>query len=83
MVALKELVFALVPTAQQLDAFEREARMLGSVSNPQIPRLIDSFRAGDGLPCGCISPRSWSTANPSPAESASTRRRGGSSRGSS
>src|SRR5712691_1183596 len=48
MVALKELVFALVPTAQQLDAFEREARMLGSVSHPQIPRLIDSFREGDG-----------------------------------
>jgi len=48
MVALKELVFALVPTAQQLDAFEREARLLGSVSHPQIPRLIDSFREGDG-----------------------------------
>ena len=48
MVALKELVFALVPTAQQLEAFEREARLLGSVSHPQIPRLIDSFREGDG-----------------------------------
>src|SRR5207248_11418995 len=48
MVALKELVFALVPTAQQLDAFQREARLLGSVSHPQIPRLIDSFREGEG-----------------------------------
>src|SRR5438128_411185 len=48
MVALQELVFALVPTAQQLDAFEREARLLGSVSNPQIPRVIDSFREGEG-----------------------------------
>ena len=48
MVALKEMVFALVPTAQQLDAFEREARLLRSVSHPQIPRLIDSFREGDG-----------------------------------
>jgi serine/threonine protein kinase len=48
LVALKELVFALVPTAQQLDAFEREAKLLGSVSHPQIPRLIDSFREGDG-----------------------------------
>src|SRR5438067_2456665 len=48
MVALKELVFALVPTAQQLDAFEREARLLRSVSHPQIPRLIDSFREGEG-----------------------------------
>src|SRR5256886_14877098 len=47
MVALKEMVFALVPTAQQLDAFEREARLLGSVSHPQIPRLIDSFREGE------------------------------------
>ena len=46
--ALKELVFALVPTAQQLDAFEREAKLLGSVSHPQIPRLIDSFGEGDG-----------------------------------
>jgi serine/threonine protein kinase len=48
MVALKELVFALVPTAQQLDAFEREARLLGSVAHPRIPRLIDSFREGEG-----------------------------------
>ncbi|HYY51551.1 MAG TPA: serine/threonine-protein kinase [Myxococcales bacterium] len=48
LVALKELVFALVPTAEQLDAFEREARLLASVSHPQIPRLIDSFREGDG-----------------------------------
>src|SRR6266850_3267497 len=48
MVALKELVFALVPTAQQLDAFEREAKLLASVSHPRIPRLIDSFREGDG-----------------------------------
>ncbi|HYS07384.1 MAG TPA: serine/threonine-protein kinase [Myxococcales bacterium] len=48
LVALKELVFALVPTAQQLDAFEREARLLGSISHPQIPRLIDSFREGEG-----------------------------------
>src|SRR2546428_6675471 len=48
MVALKELVFALVPTAQHLDAFEREARLLAAVSHPQIPRFIDSFREGEG-----------------------------------
>jgi len=48
MVALKELVFALVPTAQQLDAFEREAKLLASVSHPRIPRFIDSFREGEG-----------------------------------
>jgi serine/threonine protein kinase len=47
-VALKELVFALVPTAQQLDAFEREARLLASVSHPQVPRFIDSFPEGEG-----------------------------------
>src|SRR2546428_8948467 len=48
LVALKELVFALVPTAQQLDAFEREAKLLGSISHPQVPRMIESFREGDG-----------------------------------
>src|SRR5437879_721801 len=48
MVALKELVFALVPTAQQLEAFEREAKLLGSVSHPQVPKLVESFQAGDG-----------------------------------
>src|SRR5258705_8181631 len=48
LVALKELVFALVPTAQQLDAFEREAKLLASVSHPQIPRFVDSFREGEG-----------------------------------
>src|SRR5439155_4205948 len=40
MVALKEMVFALVPTAQQLDAFEREARLLRSVSRPRHLRLL-------------------------------------------
>lgn len=48
LVALKELVFALVPSTEQLDAFEREARLLGSVSHPQVPRLIESFKEGDG-----------------------------------
>src|SRR2546421_13071804 len=48
MVALKELVFPLVPTAQQLDAFEREARLPVSVPHPPTPRLIDSSPAGAG-----------------------------------
>src|SRR3982751_2903417 len=48
LVALKELVFALVPNAQQLDAFAREAELLGSVSHPQVPRMIESFREGEG-----------------------------------
>ncbi|HYV65679.1 MAG TPA: serine/threonine-protein kinase [Myxococcales bacterium] len=47
-VALKELVFALVPTAEQLDAFEREAKVLESLSHPQIPRFVESFREGEG-----------------------------------
>src|SRR5437870_7942654 len=47
MVALKELVFALVPTAQQLEAFEREARLLGSRLAPTDPapdRLLSRRR---------------------------------------
>lgn len=47
-VALKELVFTLVPTAAQLDAFEREARVLASLSHPRIPRFLESFRDGAG-----------------------------------
>jgi Protein kinase domain len=47
-VALKELVFALVPTAEQLDAFEREAKVLESISHPQVPRFVESFREGEG-----------------------------------
>lgn len=38
-VALKELVFALVPTVQQLEAFEREARVLASLSSKRSPIL--------------------------------------------
>src|SRR2546430_8971759 len=48
MVALKELVFALVPTPQQLHAFEREARLLRSLSPPHIPRPIDPLPQGEG-----------------------------------
>ena len=48
LVALKELVFALVPTVEQLDAFEREARVLAALSHPSIPRFVESFRAGEG-----------------------------------
>ena len=47
-VALKELVFALVPTVQQLEAFEREARVLASLSHPNVPRFFESFREGQG-----------------------------------
>jgi serine/threonine protein kinase len=47
-VALKELVFALVPTVQELEAFEREARLLSQLSHPRIPRFVRSFTEGSG-----------------------------------
>jgi serine/threonine-protein kinase len=48
-VALKELLFALVPGAEQLDAFEREAAVLRSLSHPAIPRFLASFKEGSGV----------------------------------
>ncbi len=48
-VALKELQFAAVPGAQQIDAFEREAEMLKSLHHPRIPRYIHSFAEGEGV----------------------------------
>src|SRR5438067_7532504 len=47
-VALKELAFALVPNAQSLDAFEREARLLRELSHPAVPRFVASFQEGQG-----------------------------------
>ncbi|WNG57710.1 serine/threonine protein kinase [Archangium gephyra] len=49
LVALKELVFSLVPEARQLEAFEREARLLREVSHPHIPRFVASFQEGHGV----------------------------------
>jgi serine/threonine-protein kinase len=48
-VALKELLFSLVPDAATLDAFNREAKVLASLSHPQIPRLLDAFSEGTGV----------------------------------
>ena len=48
-VALKELQFASVPGAQQLDAFEREAATLKTLNHPRIPRYIESFSEGEGV----------------------------------
>jgi serine/threonine-protein kinase len=48
-VALKELVFALAPDAQTIDAFEREARVLAQLDHPSIPRFVGSFREGSGI----------------------------------
>lgn len=48
-VALKELVFALAPDAKTIDAFEREARVLGALEHPAIPRFVAAFREGEGI----------------------------------
>jgi serine/threonine-protein kinase len=47
-VALKELAFALAPSANSIDAFEREARLLREIVDPAVPRFLSSFREGDG-----------------------------------
>src|SRR5438105_12719275 len=48
-IALKELVFALAPDAQTIDAFEREARVLSQLEHPAIPRFVGAFREGTGI----------------------------------
>ncbi|HEX8705939.1 MAG TPA: hypothetical protein VF815_44295, partial [Myxococcaceae bacterium] len=48
-VALKELLFALVPDAARLEGFEREAELLRQLKHPRIPRLVASFREGSGV----------------------------------
>ncbi len=48
-VALKELQFASVPGAQQIDAFEREAKTLKTLHHPRIPHFVASFAEGDGV----------------------------------
>jgi hypothetical protein len=48
-VALKELQFASVPGAQQIDAFEREAATLKTLHHPRIPRFVGSFAEGEGV----------------------------------
>ena len=48
-IALKELQFATVPGAQQIDAFEREAATLKTLHHPRIPRFIESFQEGEGV----------------------------------
>src|SRR5262249_4116711 len=48
-VALKELQFAAVPEAAQIDTFEREAATLKTLNHPSIPRFIRSFSEGSGV----------------------------------
>ncbi|HTO96019.1 MAG TPA: serine/threonine-protein kinase [Myxococcales bacterium] len=47
--ALKELMFASVPGAQDIDSFEREAATLKTLHHRQIPRYIESFNEGEGV----------------------------------
>lgn len=48
-VALKELVFALVPSTQAVDAFEREGAVLSALSHPAIPKFRGTFTVGSGV----------------------------------
>ena len=48
-VALKELVFSLVPTTHELDAFDREAKLLQALDHPRIPKFLKSFTVGQGV----------------------------------
>jgi serine/threonine protein kinase len=47
-VVVKELCFASAPSEQDVEAFEREARLLQRLRHPRIPRYRDSFREGEG-----------------------------------
>lgn len=47
-VALKELLFTQSPGLREIDAFEREARLLEELSHPRIPRLLAHFHEGEG-----------------------------------
>lgn len=47
--ALKELVFATVPSVQHIEAFEREAAVLRQLRHPKIPQFIASFHTGKGI----------------------------------
>ncbi|HEY8210734.1 MAG TPA: serine/threonine-protein kinase [Myxococcaceae bacterium] len=48
-VALKELMFALVPGVEQIASFEREAAVLRNLSHSQIPAFVRAFTEGTGV----------------------------------
>ena len=48
-VALKEFVFAVAPDVSSVDAFEREAKTLQTLTHPRIPRYVRSFQEGSGV----------------------------------
>src|SRR5205085_874017 len=47
-VVVKELAFAVVPSVVELEAFEREAKLLERIRHPRVPRHLESFREGEG-----------------------------------
>lgn len=47
-VAVKELLFALVPDARAIESFERESALLRTLDHPRIPNYVDSFQEGQG-----------------------------------
>ena len=47
--AIKELLFSLVPTTEQVDAFNREAAFLRGLEHRHTPRFIEAFSVGDGV----------------------------------
>ena len=48
-VVLKELSFSLVPDAQTLEAFQREAQLLRQLSHPRLPTFLEAFEDGSGV----------------------------------
>jgi len=48
-VALKELLFALLPSTAELEAFERESALLKELRHPSIPRFVRGFSEGSGV----------------------------------
>lgn len=47
--AVKELVYSMVPSAEELEAFDREARLLQQLSHDRIPRFVAAFTEGTGI----------------------------------
>lgn len=47
-VALKELVYTMVPSVEELEAFARETELLAQLSHPRIPRFLKGFTVGQG-----------------------------------
>ncbi len=48
-VALKELVFRMVPDLASLDAFAREGALLRAIDHPGVPNFVDAFKLGEGV----------------------------------